>query len=93
MNQSTRRATVRFLTGNGIAAAGAVWLFFRYMHSTRPDGPFWAKIWLVLACVSILMGLLRVLYYRNRRDYFAEEMDHRREIAKDSHSFELKAKS
>jgi len=53
------------------------------MRSTKPDAPFQAKVWLVLCGVSVLLGVLRLIYYRNRRDYFAEEMDHRRSLVKD----------
>jgi len=53
------------------------------MHGSRPDGLFWGKVWFALAGVSILSGLFRIFYYQERRDYFSEEMDHRRSLAKD----------
>jgi hypothetical protein len=93
MKKSTRRATIRFLTGNTIGAASAAWISVRWINSTRHDAPFWAKVWLVLCAVSVLLGVFRILYYRNRRDYFAEEMDHRCLSAKDFQSFELKVKT
>jgi len=82
VNKSTRKATIRFLFGNAVAAVYAAWLSVRSMHSLRSDGPLWGKIWLALCAMSVLLGLGRFLYYRNRRDYFAEEMDHRRSLAK-----------
>ena len=82
LNKSTRQATLRFLTGNAIGAISAAWIGVRWMHSTKPNAHFEAKIWFVLCALSVLMGVLRFVYYRNRRDYFAEEMDHRRALAK-----------
>ena len=82
VNKSTRKATIRFLFANAIAPVGAAWLSIRYMHSPRSDGPLWGKIWLALCAISVLLGTGRFLYYRNRRDYFSEEMDHRSSLAK-----------
>jgi hypothetical protein len=54
------------------------------MHSPRPEAPVWAKVWPALAIFSVISCVLRFLYYRNRRNYFAEEMDHRHTLAKES---------
>ena len=84
MNNATHRSLIRFLIGTAISAAVAAFNAVRFMHSTKPDAQFWAKVWLVLFGFSVVSGILRFLYYRNRRNYFAEEVDHRRSLAKDA---------
>jgi hypothetical protein len=79
---STQRATSRFLMGTAVAAIGAGLNAARWMHCTKPNAAFETKFWLVLCAISVGSGLVRFLYYRNRRDYFAEEMDHRRALTK-----------
>jgi hypothetical protein len=59
------------------------------MRSRSPDAALETRIWFGLCGFSILLGIARYFYYRNRRDYFAEEMDHRRSLAKGT----FKAKS
>ena len=80
MNNPTRRSTIRFLIGTAISAAGAAVNSVRWMRSARPDAPVEAKVWLFLCAFSVVLGVGRFLYYRNRRNYFAEEMDHRRAL-------------
>ena len=65
-----------------IGACAAALIAVERMHSRSPDAGLGAKIWFGLCGFSILLGIARYLYYRNRRDYFAEEMDHRRGLAK-----------
>jgi hypothetical protein len=74
---------IRFLIGTGIAAALASLNFVRWMRSTSPDAPVQARIWLALCIFSVVSGLLRFVYYRNRRNYFAEEMERRRSLTKE----------
>ena len=78
----TRRATRNFVIGSGIAAIGAAISTARLMRTSRPGTAVWAKLWLALCILSVIAIVLRFIYYRNRRDYFAEEMDHRRSLAK-----------
>jgi hypothetical protein len=73
---------VRFLIGTAIAAFGAVFNLVHWMHSTKPDAPVQVGTWLVLCVLSVFSGFLRYFYYRNRRDYFAEEMERRRSLTK-----------
>ena len=82
MNRATRRSVIRFLMGTTIAAVGAALNLVRWMHSTKPDAPVWVRVWLGLCVLSVVSGLLRLFYYRNRRNYFADEMEHRRSLAK-----------
>lgn len=86
---ATRRSTIRFLFGTGIAAALAAFTSVRWMHSKSPLASVWAKVWVGLCAFSLISGLVRLLYYRNRRNYFAEEMARRHSLANDR----LKAKS
>jgi|SRR5580692_7662144 hypothetical protein len=83
MKNATRRSTIRFLIGTAIGAALAAFNAVRWMHDTSPGAPICAKVWLVLCGTSVLLGFWRVVWYRNRPDYFAEEMDHRRSLTKD----------
>jgi hypothetical protein len=83
VNGASPRSTIRFLIGTVIGVGVAAWNSVRWMHSTSPDAPVWAKLWLVLCALSVILGLLRFAYYRNRRNYFAEEMDRRRSLARD----------
>jgi hypothetical protein len=83
MNNATRRSTIRILIGTAIGAALAAFNSARWMHNAGPDAPIWAKVWLVLCGISVLSDFWRLVWYRNRRDYFAEEMDHRRSLTKD----------
>jgi len=80
---ATRRSTIRFLIGTAIGAVLAALNSVRWMHMASPDAQVWAKVWLVLCAFSVISGLVRFLGYRNRCNYFAEEMDHRRSLAKD----------
>jgi hypothetical protein len=83
MNKASRQSMIRFLIGTGIGAALAAFNSVRWMRNPSPDAPAQARIWLVLCVFSVVSGLLRFHYYRNRRDYFAEEMERRRSLAKD----------
>jgi len=83
VSNATRRATIRFVVGEAIAGLAAAFNFVRWMQSTRPDARVEAKIWLVLCVLSVALGFSYFLYYRNRRNYFAEEMEHKRSLAKD----------
>jgi hypothetical protein len=82
VNSAPRRSLVRFLIGTTIGATGSAFNAVHWMHRTRPDAPVQVRIWLVLCVLSVVSALLRFLYYRNRRNYFAEEMEHRRSLAK-----------
>jgi hypothetical protein len=82
VNKSTHNGTINFLIGTGIAGAIAVWNLFRWMHHTSLNARFNTILWAAFFVVSLLSGLARILYFRNHRDYFAEEMDHRRSLAK-----------
>jgi hypothetical protein len=68
--------------GNAIGAISTAWIGVRWLHSTKPNAHFEADISFALCTLSVLMGVSRFVYYRKRRDYFAEEMDHRRALAK-----------
>ena len=83
MNNATQRSTIRILIGTAIGAALAAFNSVRWMHSASPGAPIWANVWLVLCGISVLSGFWRLVWYRNRRDYFAEEMNHRRSLTKD----------
>jgi len=82
VNQSTRNSSMKFVYGSGIAAACAVFNFFRWVHSASSGARFETILWAILFCISVLFGIARLLYYRTHRDYFAEEMEHRRLLAK-----------
>jgi hypothetical protein len=71
-----------YVIGTGIGAMGAAFNAVRWMHSTRPEAHWETKFWFALCAASVLLGVFRFIYHRNRRDYFAEEMDHRRSLAK-----------
>ena len=81
---STRRATVRFLIGTAVGAAGALLNVLLWMHSKRPEAPIYTKLCLALLAISVTLAVLRFIWYRKHRNYFAEEMDHRRSLAKGS---------
>ena len=76
-----RRATTRFLIGTAVGAAGALLNILLWMHSKRPAAPFFTKVWIVLL-TSVLLAVLRFIWYRKHRNYFAEEMNHQRSLAK-----------
>jgi hypothetical protein len=73
---------IRFLIGTAIGAALAAFNFVRWTRSTSPDGPVQARIWLALCIFSVVSGLLRFVYYRNRRNYFAEEMERKHSLVR-----------
>ena len=81
---STRRSTIRFLIGTTVGAAGAAFNAVLWMHSKRPEAQIYVKVWVVLFAGSLILAVWRVVWYRKHRDYFAEEMDHRRSLAKGS---------
>ncbi len=82
MKPSTRKAMIRFLFGTAVAAAGALLNAILWMHSKRVEASSFTKFWFVLFAVSILLGTLRFIWYQKHRDYFAEEMDHRRALTR-----------
>jgi hypothetical protein len=83
-NIATHRSTIRIMTGCTIgAAAAAAFNSVLWMHSESPEAPLQANIWLVLCAISVAAGILRSLYYRNRRNYFAEETDYRRTLVRE----------
>ena len=84
MDKATRRSTIRFLIGTAIGAVGAGLDSVRWMHCTRPDAILWAKVSALCCALSVILGVSHFIYYRNRRNYFAEEIDHRRSLAKGS---------
>ena len=83
MTERTRKATLQSLTPTGIAAVIAALNFFWSTHHNSPWARFQTILWLALFGISVLVGVLRISYYRSHRDYFAEEMEHRRTLAKD----------
>jgi len=56
------------------------------MRSQSPEGLLLAKICIGCFAFSLLIIIFRIVYYRNQRDYFSEEMDHRRSLAKGTKS-------
>jgi hypothetical protein len=82
-NSATHQSTIRFLIGTTIGAALPAFNAVLWMHSKSPDAPLQADIWFVLCALSVVAGILRFLYYRNRRNYFAEEMDYRRTLVRE----------
>jgi hypothetical protein len=76
------RATTRFLIGTAVAAAGALLNILLWVHSKRPEAPFFTKVWIVLLITSVLLAVLRFIWCGKHRNYFAEEMNHRRSLAK-----------
>ena len=81
---STRRATMRVLVGTVVGAAGLLLNAVLWMRSKRPEAPIYAKLDIALLALSAILGLSRLIWYRKHRDYFAEEIDHRRALAKGS---------
>jgi hypothetical protein len=73
---------MRFLFGTTVGATGAGLNAALWMQKTGPYARFQTRFWVIMCAVSVVSGLVRFLYYRNRRDYFAEEMDHRRALTK-----------
>jgi hypothetical protein len=86
MDNPTRRSTKRIVIGATVGAVGAAINAARWMHSPHVDAHLWARSSIVLCALSVLIIIFRILYYRNRRDCFAEEMDHRRSLAEGSQS-------
>jgi hypothetical protein len=86
---STHRSTIRFLIVTTIGAVMAALNGLRWMHSTRPNATIEARIWLALCAFSVILGIVRFLYYRTRHNYFGEEMARRHSLA----NGRLKAKS
>ena len=67
-------------------AIGASVEYIRWKHSTRPDAAVEAKIFVGMSILFSLVFLVR-LFRRGlvtKRDYFAEEMEHRHSLAKGS---------
>jgi hypothetical protein len=79
---STRKATILFLSGTAVGAVGAFINAMHWMHSKRPGASIYAKLYFAFFGISLALCVWRVVWYRNRRDCFAEEMDHRRSLAK-----------
>jgi hypothetical protein len=82
-NNATHRSTIRFLIGTTIGAAVAAFNSVLWTHSKSPEAPLQANICFVLCAFSVAAGILRFLYYRNRRNYFADEMDYRRTLVRE----------
>jgi hypothetical protein len=82
-NNATHRSTIRFLIGTTMGAAPPAFNSVLWMHSKRPEAPLQANICFVLCAFSAAAGILRARYYRNRRNYFAEEMDHRHTLVRE----------
>ena len=80
---ATHRSTINYVIGVAIAAIGAAINAVRWFHRTGSDAAVWTKVWIGLCAFAVIAGIFRVVYYRNRRDYFAEEMNHRRSLAKE----------
>jgi hypothetical protein len=92
MKNITRRATISYVVGVAIAALGAAINAVRWSHRTSVDAPVWTRVWIGLCAFAVIAVVFRVVYYRNRRDYFAEEMDHRRSLTKDRPELEPNGK-
>jgi len=84
VNRSIHKATMNLLIGTATGGALAAWNLFRWMHHSSPDARFNPISWSILFAISLISGPARLLYYRNHRDYFAKEMDHRSSLAKGS---------
>lgn len=65
-------------------AVGTCFEYVRWKHSTRHDASVEAKLFLGTSICFLLLFLVRLVYrgFPSKRDYFAEEMEHRRSLAK-----------
>ncbi len=83
----TKPALISFALAQATTAACAIVTGLRYVHwkhSLQSDGPIEAKIYLgacVIFTASFVVRFVRRVY-RKKPDYFAEEMEHRRILAK-----------
>jgi hypothetical protein len=58
--------------------------YVHWKHSTRPDALVEAKISLGACVIFVILFLVRLVYrvFLKKRDYFAEEMEHRSSLAR-----------
>jgi len=82
--KATRRNSIRILIGTALSGLGAAFEAVRYLHSSHPEDQVWAKVWIGLCILCVTFGIFQGIFYWNRRDYFAEEMEHRRSLLKKS---------
>jgi hypothetical protein len=77
---SSRRVLSVSLATIAVALSGAAYNALRWRRSTSPDASSHAVVWFVLRCLYVVAGSFRFLY-RDKRNYFAEEIARRRSIA------------
>jgi len=83
----TKLGRISFVLSQATTALCAFGAGFRYLHwrhSLRADAPVEARIFLGMCIVFSISFLVR-MFRRGlvtKRDYFGEEMDHRRSLAK-----------
>ena len=89
MPQKTLRrsfSSISSLAVAGFGLGGAAYIAFRWRHATSPDARTWAVAWLILCGLCAVVGVIRFLR-RNKPDYFADEMSHRRSLVRDNRSY------
>jgi hypothetical protein len=87
VNFAGNRSWILSQTATAACAIGTWFEYFRWKHSTMANAPVKVKIFLGMSILFSLAFLVR-LFYRGvvtRRDYFGQEMEHRRSVAKGSH--------
>jgi hypothetical protein len=86
MNRAGLRSLILSQTITAACAIGTGSRYVYWKHSTRADAPVEAKIYLGACVVFIALFLWRLVYrvFLRKRNYFAEEMDHRHALAKGS---------
>jgi hypothetical protein len=79
-----RRSWVLSQITTAACAIGTGFAYIRSKHGTRPDADVSAKIFMGMGIFFVLVFLVRMFYrgVLTRRDYFAEEMEHRRSLTK-----------
>jgi predicted ABC-type exoprotein transport system permease subunit len=80
-HRPSRRWLIVSLVDVLIALVAAAYFYARWRHSASATVYSWPFAWLVI-CVLYLISTVR-RFLNRKQSYFAEEMDHRRALAKE----------